>query len=336
MSTDRRWTLVRDLTARLYALGARRVWLFGSLARGARADAKSDLDLAVEGMPTSVGREGLRRIARGHGIRVDIIDIDTVEPRLREDILTQRVLLDRIAPRRPQPQFPRAGRPRRTTETGEQRIQAVLAVLRRAGARRVLDLGCGEGEFLVRCMQLPGVEAATGIDRSPDRLAVARRRVVTELRSPDRAPALVVGSITSVEVGPRVHDTAVAIEVIEHLEPEHLKAFEHVLFERLEARLIAVTTPNHEHNLLYHDRRRRRLDEHHFELNRAGFAAWARHQAARGGYRVTVTGIGADHPVLGPPTQMAVFLRTECASRGPDRSSGGTADGQSEGLCEKQ
>ena len=48
----------------------------------------------------------------------------------------------------------------------------------------------------------------------------------------------------------RGHDAAVAVEVIEHLDPGPRAAFERVLFGYAEARTVVVTTPNREYNAL--------------------------------------------------------------------------------------
>lgn len=71
---------------------------------------------------------------------------------------------------------------------------------------------------------------------------------------------------------------------------------------------VLVTTPNNEWNdLLGVPPWGFRHPDHRFEWPRARFAAWARGVAGRNGYRVTLHGIGTAHPLLGCPTQMAVY-----------------------------
>jgi predicted nucleotidyltransferase len=81
----------------LYARGARRVWLFGSLARGALPDRCSDLDLAVEGIPPSRLRAIALELAGTAASKVDLVDMATAYPPLRPHILRTRVLLPREA-----------------------------------------------------------------------------------------------------------------------------------------------------------------------------------------------------------------------------------------------
>ena len=75
--------------------------------------------------------------------------------------------------------------------------------------------------------------------------------------------------------------------------------------------MVVLTTPNAEYNATWeslpagHFRHR----DHRFEWARAEFEAWAAGVAERHGYRVRFAAVGPEHPVFGPPTQMAVFSR---------------------------
>lgn len=48
----------------------------------------------------------------------------------------------------------------------EERLNAVIAAIREGGARSVLDLGCGEGDLILRLLPLGEVERISGIDIS--------------------------------------------------------------------------------------------------------------------------------------------------------------------------
>jgi SAM-dependent methyltransferase len=56
----------------------------------------------------------------------------------------------------------------------------VVDVVRDAGARRVLDLGCGSARMLARICQVSPGTSAVGVDRDPDSCAVARETVERE------------------------------------------------------------------------------------------------------------------------------------------------------------
>ena len=107
-------------------------------------------------------------------------------------------------------------------------------------------------------------------------------------------------------------DAAAAVEVIEHLDPPRLAAFERVVFEHARPRTVIVTTPNSEYNALFptlpsgHFRHQ----DHRFEWTRAQFADWAGETASRFGYSVRFLPVGPEDAALGAPTQMGVFSQS--------------------------
>jgi len=72
---------------------------------------------------------------------------------------------------------------------------------------------------------------------------------------------------------------------------------------------VIVTTPNREYNVNFTGLPPGALrhGDHRFEWTRTEFHAWCESQASRFGYAVEYFPIGDEHPVTGPPTQMAVF-----------------------------
>jgi 3' terminal RNA ribose 2'-O-methyltransferase Hen1 len=196
----------------------------------------------------------------------------------------------------------------------EQRLSAVLATLRGLHARRVLDLGCGEGRLLRLLLDDRGFEEIVGMDVSYRSLEIAGRRLKLE-----RLPAmvrdrirLVHGSLMYRDARLTGFDAAAVVEVIEHLDPPRLAAFERVLFEFARPGAVVVTTPNAEYNVTWETlpAGRFRHRDHRFEWTREEFRRWASGVAERFGYEVRFTPVGDADPVLGPPTQMAVFART--------------------------
>ncbi len=105
-------------------------------------------------------------------------------------------------------------------------------------------------------------------------------------------------------------DAAALLEVIEHLDPGRLPAFERAVFGLARPRTaIVMTTPTASTT-----RSSRRLargtfrhPDHRFEWTRAEFGAWASGVAAAYGYSVAFAPVGDADPVHGAPTQMAVF-----------------------------
>src|SRR5262249_17835105 len=106
-------------------------------------------------------------------------------------------------------------------------------------------------------------------------------------------------------------DAAAVVEVVEHLDQPRLRAFERVLFESARPATIVLTTPNSEYNVRWPSlpAGQYRHQDHRFEWTRAELRNWADSVASRFGYAVTYRPVGDDDPEVGPPTQMAVFVR---------------------------
>ena len=194
-----------------------------------------------------------------------------------------------------------------------QRHDAVLQALLELGARSVIDLGCGPGQFLERLVKTPAFTRVAGSDVDTRSLQRAARRLHVDRmseRQTDRL-ALFQGALTYEDERYAGFDAAVLMEVIEHVDPTRLEALEHVVFGAARPGAALVTTPNQEYNALYEDMTGMRHPDHRFEWTRAEFTAWSERVAAAYGYRVELRGIGDVDDTLGSPTQLAVFTRTE-------------------------
>jgi 3' terminal RNA ribose 2'-O-methyltransferase Hen1 len=193
------------------------------------------------------------------------------------------------------------------------RLAAVAAELESSGARSVIDLGCGEGRLLSRLVRAKQLAKIVGVDVSPRVLEIARERLhVDELPERQRERIqLFQASLTYRDGRFSGFDAACAIEVIEHIEPSRLGAFERAVFEFATPATVIVTTPNAEYNAKFESlpAGKMRHRDHRFEWTRAEFEAWACAVADRHGYAVRFAPIGEVDPVLGPPTQMGVFTR---------------------------
>ena len=195
----------------------------------------------------------------------------------------------------------------------DQRLNAVLAALRSLEARRVLDLGCGEGKLLGMLLEDRGFLVIVGMDVSFRALENAKRRLKL-----DRLPALVRerlrlvhGSLMYRDARLAGFDAAAVVEVIEHLDGPRLSAFERVVFEFAKPGAVVVTTPNAEYNIKWETlpAGQFRHRDHRFEWTRDQFQQWATTNGRRFGYRVRFVPVGDPDPVVGSPTQMAIFGR---------------------------
>ncbi len=196
----------------------------------------------------------------------------------------------------------------------DQRLMAVFEVLKSSGAMRVLDLGCGEGKLLRRLMKDKQFTEIVGLDVSVRCLEIASARLKLEQLSDSQASRikLIHGSLMYRDKRLEGYDAASVVEVIEHLDPPRLKAFERVLFEFAKPRTIVLTTPNAEYNAVWETlpAGEFRHADHRFEWTRNEFQTWANAIATRFGYNVTFQGIGPEHATHGTPTQMGRFQKT--------------------------
>ncbi|MCI2974486.1 MAG: 3' terminal RNA ribose 2'-O-methyltransferase Hen1 [Ferrimicrobium sp.] len=193
------------------------------------------------------------------------------------------------------------------------RLQAVREVLHTRGARRIVDLGCGEGRLVGELLGERGVDYVVGLDVSNQALKRASAHLHLDTMTPRQRSRveLLHGSITYRDRRLLGFDAAVALEVVEHLEPSRLGAFERNIFGFACPGTVVVTTPNAEYNVLYphlgaNEFRHR---DHRFEWTRDEFSRWCQRLAQEYGYGLAISGIGGEDRELGAPTQMGVFSR---------------------------
>ena len=195
----------------------------------------------------------------------------------------------------------------------QRRMDAVVAEVQAARPRSVVDLGCGEGRLLGRLLKETTVGRLLGVDVSHRSLTVAARRLRLDGMTPRQRERIELhqGGLTYLDGAIGGFDVACLIEVIEHVEPWRLDALERVVFGEASPGRVIVTTPNIEHNVRFEGMAPDRLRhvDHRFEWTRTEFADWADGVAGRNGYSVSYSPIGDDDPEVGPPTQMAVFVR---------------------------
>src|SRR5207247_6807081 len=176
----------------------------------------------------------------------------------------------------------------RRMSLNDHRLSAVVTALRNAGAKSVLDLGCGEGKLLRELRADPQFERVVGVEVSHRALERARDRLQLDRMPPMRAArlSLLHGSLTYRDARIAGFDAAAIVEVIEHLDPNRLGAFERVVFEFARPISVVVTTPNAEYNVRFESLPAGRLrhHDHRFEWTRPEFRAWAERVAGRFGY----------------------------------------------------
>ena len=195
----------------------------------------------------------------------------------------------------------------------DRRTAAIVAAVKSADARTVVDLGCGEGKLLRELLRIRTLTKIVGVDVSSVALEFAERRLrLREMpENQRRRIELMNGSLTYRDARLHGFDVAIAAEVIEHIDPDRIGAFERSVFEFAKPGAVIITTPNAEYNATFENMRpeEMRHPDHRFEWTRAEFAAWSDAICQRYGYDVEHQGVGDMHPEFGTPTQMAVFRR---------------------------
>jgi 3' terminal RNA ribose 2'-O-methyltransferase Hen1 len=199
----------------------------------------------------------------------------------------------------------------RPLSLNQQRLVAVTDAIAASGARRVLDLGCGQGTLIGALLKLSSIDHVLGIDVSHRSLEIAARRLHLDTMTPRQRERveLLQGSLTYRDRRLEGFDLAAIVEVIEHLDQSRLDSFERVVFAHAHPAHIVITTPNLDYNARFETLPAGTLRhrDHRFEWTRAEFESWATAVATRHGYAVTFSPIGPVDDEVGPPTQMAVF-----------------------------
>jgi 2-polyprenyl-3-methyl-5-hydroxy-6-metoxy-1,4-benzoquinol methylase len=290
-----------DVAAReLYARGARRVWAFGSFGEGFVLDPYSDVDLAAEGIDPAAALAVEEEFSHRSPHKIDVMVLEELSAQVRWFVRRGMVLRG-------------DGNVPRSDDGGrhflkELRLRAVHDALRDADSRSVLDLGCGPGWLIERLAADRGIDRVLGVDMDEEALAEARAKVPAAHRDRVDFVHTLVTWRDPVFLG---FEAAVAVEVIEHLDPPQLEAFADVVFGFARPTTVVVTTPNVEYNHLFKlVPGERRLADHRFEWTRAEFREWGSGIARRYGYEFGVAAIGPEHPGDGPPTQLGRFHAT--------------------------
>jgi 3' terminal RNA ribose 2'-O-methyltransferase Hen1 len=197
----------------------------------------------------------------------------------------------------------------------QERILWVVEILKTHGVKSIVDLGCGEGKLLKSLLQDNQFEKIMGADVSSRSLEIAKERLHIE-----RLPAMQQKRIQLIQTALNYRDKRLAgfdaatlIEVIEHMDLPRLDAFQRVLFEFAKPKLVIITTPNVEYNVLFENlpQGKFRHTDHRFEWTRNEFQDWCKNIAEKFGYSIDFDDIGDKHETLGSPTQAGVFVRND-------------------------
>ncbi len=193
------------------------------------------------------------------------------------------------------------------------RLEAVKNAVLESGAASVIDLGCGEGRLTAMLLEEKQIRRVGAADVAVRALEKAKQHLRYDRMPPYKKDKLTLMQASLTYRDPRFsgYDAACIVEVIEHLDPQRIPAFERVVFEFAAPSTVIVTTPNKEYNAQYEwlTERELRHRDHRFEWSREDFAKWTEHVCETYGYTVERSGIGDADETCGTPTQMGVFRK---------------------------
>lgn len=194
-----------------------------------------------------------------------------------------------------------------------QRLETVKNAVLASGAESVIDLGCGECRLTRLLLDQKQIRRVTAVDVSAHELEKAKTRLHYDTMNEHRKNKLTLmqASLTYRDTRFSEYDCACVIEVIEHIEPMRLPAFERNVFEFSGAKTVILTTPNKEYNDNYEfiPEGKLRHSDHRFEWTREEFKNWSEYICEKFGYTVEISGIGDNDESHGTPTQMGVFTK---------------------------
>lgn len=193
------------------------------------------------------------------------------------------------------------------------RLEAVKNAVIESGATSVIDLGCGECKLTGMLLEEKQIKRVAAADVAVRVLDKAKQRLRYDRMPPYKKDKLTLMQASLTYKDPRFsgYDAACVVEVVEHLDPMRVIAFERVLFEEAAPKTVILTTPNKEYNAHYEwlTDNSLRHNDHRFEWSREEFKTWTEHICEAYGYTVERSEIGDFDEQYGSPTQMGVFRK---------------------------
>ncbi|OMO83239.1 Double-stranded RNA-binding protein [Corchorus capsularis] len=219
----------------------------------------------------------------------------------------------------------------------KQRVEYAVQHIKDSCATSLVDFGCGSGSLLESLLDYPtSLETIVGVDISQKSLSRAAKVLHSKLTmnsDPDapsrgiKSAVLYDGSITDFDSRLCGFDLGTCLEVIEHMEEEQACMFGDVVLSSFRPRVLIVSTPNYEYNVILQGSNitsqeddpeekvqsqscKFRNHDHKFEWTREQFNHWASNLAVRHNYTVKFSGVGGSADVEpGFASQIAVFRR---------------------------
>lgn len=190
----------------------------------------------------------------------------------------------------------------------------------------VCDLGCAELKYAKRFRNSVLAEKVISVDLDDIGLYQTVHYLKPQLfdsivkRTKPLTHEIYVGNVCEYDKVLSNVDCVSAIELIEHMEPEDHAAFITNVFKNIQPKLVVITTPNVEFNVLFHNGSVTKLRhwDHRFEWTRQEFQQWCSDICKDHPYSVKFDGVGQDskgRTENGFCSQIAVFTRDPSAEK---------------------
>ena len=179
-----------------------------------------------------------------------------------------------------------------------------IDILKKNGARRVLDIGCAEGKLLKLMASDNHFTEIVGIDPNTEYLAEAKESLGGLSRV-----KLIQGFAESLDGLFKNYDAVTLVEVIEHMPPNKLPLFTERIFNHLSPKIVVVTTPVFFPSSQHKSRTEEELFQlnHYFEWTLEEFGEWAKSVGEAYGYKYEIELLEFEQE--NRATQIAVFSR---------------------------
>lgn len=228
----------------------------------------------------------------------------------------------------------------------KQRVKYAVQHIRESCATFLVDFGCGSGSLLDSLLDYPtSLERIVGVDISTKALARAAKTLNSKLSNNSatqvgssgiKSALLLDGSITIFDSRLYDCDIGTCLEVIEHMSEDEATLFGNVVLSSFCPRILIVSTPNYEYNVILQKSTPQTQEEdgedknstkpckfrnfdHKFEWTREQFRVWASDLAGKHNYSVEFSGVGGVEGVEpGFASQIAVFRRVSEVLKGGD------------------
>lgn len=195
----------------------------------------------------------------------------------------------------------------------------------RKDIKKLVDFGSAELGLFVFIKRLISLQEIMFVDIDEELLESSKFRVrplnidYLKTRSGPLNIGIYAGSVAEPDEKLIGADAVTAIELIEHLYPDVIEGLVYNIFSYIQPKIVIVTTPNADFNVLFGDMKTFRHYDHKFEWTREQFENWALNVVQRfPNYSVVFSGVGeppANFNNLGFCSQIAYFLNnnSSCA-----------------------